>query len=94
METQKLIFFNANLSVSAVMFCKQFFLAYTVHIDWSSFLSNPLTFMWSQHISVLTTWKFMFRQACIIEPSFFNTTSGMHLRLFEGRHLVFKIILA
>ena len=29
METQK----NAYLSVSAVMFCKQFS-AYTVHIDW------------------------------------------------------------
>ena len=34
----------------------------------------------------------MFRQVCTIGPSFFNTTSGMHLRPFEGRHLVFIII--
>ena len=31
---------NAYFSVSAVVFCKQF-LAYTVHIDVSAFLSNP-----------------------------------------------------
>ena len=31
---------NANLSVSAVMFCKQF-LAYAVHIDGSAFLCYP-----------------------------------------------------
>ena len=42
----------------------------------------------SQHISVLTTCTFMFRQVCTIEPSFFNTTSGMHRRPLEGRHLV------
>ena len=30
----------------------------------------------------------MFRQVCIIEPSFFNTTSGIHRRPLEGRHLV------
>ena len=30
----------------------------------------------------------MFRQVCTIEPSFFNATSGMDRRLFEGRHLV------
>ena len=35
----------------------------------------------------------MFRQVCIIEPSFFNTTSGMHRRPFEGRHLVIKDVL-
>ena len=35
---------NACLSVSAVMFCKQF-LAYTVHIDASAFLCHQLTFM-------------------------------------------------
>ena len=37
----------------------------------------------------------MFRQVCIIEPSFFNMTyaSGMHRRPFEGRHLViYKIV--
>ena len=42
----------------------------------------------SQHISVLTTCTFMFRQFCTIEPSFFNATSGMHRRPIEGRHLV------
>ena len=36
----KLIFLNAYLSVSAVMFGKQF-LAYEVHIDRSAFLCNP-----------------------------------------------------
>ena len=41
-----------------------------------------------QHISVLTTCTIMFRQVCTIEPSFFKTTSGMHRRPFEGRHLV------
>ena len=44
----------------------------------------------SQHISVFTTCTFMFRQVCTIGPSFFNTTSGMHRRPFEGRHLVWK----
>ena len=34
------------------------------------------------------TCTFMFRQVCTIEPSFFNATSGMHRRPFEGRHLV------
>ena len=43
----------------------------------------------SQHISVLTICTFIFRQVCIIEPSFFKTTSGLHRRPFEGRHLVF-----
>ena len=28
-------------------------------------------------------------QVCIIEPSFFNTTSGKHRRPFDGRHLVY-----
>ena len=42
----------------------------------------------SQHVSVLTTCTFMFRQLVTIEPSFFKTTSGMHRRSFEGRHLV------
>ena len=70
------------------MFCKQF-LAYAVHIDWSAFLCNPKIFWWvSTYISVLTTCTFMFRQVCTIEPSFFNMTSGMHYRPFEGRHLV------
>ena len=31
----------------------------------------------------------MFRQVCIIEPSFFKTTSGMHRRPFDVRHLVY-----
>ena len=30
----------------------------------------------------------MFRQVCIIEPSFFKTLSGMHRRPIECRHLV------
>ena len=38
-----------------------------------------------------TTYIFMFQQVCIIEPSFIKTTSGMHRRLFEGRHLVFLV---
>ena len=42
----------------------------------------------SQHISVLTTCKFMIRKVCTIEPSFFNATSGMHHRPLEGRNLV------
>ena len=33
----------------------------------------------------------MFRQVCAIEPSFFNTTSGMHRHPFEGRHLVLNL---
>ena len=41
-----------------------------------------------KHISVLTSCTYMFRQVCIIEPSFFNTLSEMHRRSFEGRHLV------
>ena len=31
---------------------------------------------------------YVFRQVCTIEPSFFETTSGMHRRPFECRHLV------
>ena len=42
----------------------------------------------SRDLSVLNSYSFMFRQVCTIEPSFFQTTSGMHRRLFEGRHLV------
>ena len=42
----------------------------------------------SQHISMLTTCTFMFRQVCTTEPSFLRTTSGMYRRQFEGRHLV------
>ena len=35
----------------------------------------------------------MYRQVCTIEPSFFNTTSGMHRRPFESRHLAsFKCV--
>ena len=40
-----------------------------------------------RHISVLTSCTFMFRQVLIIEPSFCNTTSGMHCRPIQGRHL-------
>ena len=39
-------------------------------------------------ISVLTTCTFIFRHVCIIEPWFFNMTTGMHRRPIEGRHLV------
>ena len=89
---KKLIFFkkNAYLSVSAVMFCKQF-LAYTVRIDWCyhAIYKHSSNF---QHISVLTTYTFMFLQVCIIEHLFLNTTSGMHRRPFKGRHLVFIYI--
>ena len=45
----------------------------------------------SQHISVVTTCTFMLQQVSIIEPSFCKTTSGMHCRPFEGRHLIFRI---
>ena len=45
----------------------------------------------SQHISVsTTTFIFMFRLVCTIEPSFFKTTSGMHRLPFEIRHF-FKV---
>ena len=72
------------------MFCKQC-LAYTVYIDGSVFSCYPKNNHVSLNIiiSVLTTCTFMFRQACTIEPSFFKMTSGMHLRLFKGQHLVF-----
>ena len=44
METQKIVCLLKKmltyLSVSAVMFCKQF-LVYTMHIDRSGFLCNP-----------------------------------------------------
>ena len=42
----------------------------------------------SQHVAVLNTCPYMFRQVYIIESSFFNTTSGMHRRPIEGKHLV------
>ena len=45
------------------------------------------------NIYVLTTCTFMFRQVCIIEPSFFNTTSGMHRRPSEGRQFYFLTFL-
>ena len=72
------------------MFCKQF-LAYTVHIDWYYNVIHKHSCR-SQHISGLTTCTYMFRQVCTMGPSFFNTKSGMHRRLFEGRHLVFFIV--
>ena len=43
---------------------------------------------WSQHISVLNTCILMIRQVCTTEHSFIKTTSGMHRRPFESRHLV------
>ena len=39
-------------------------------------------------ISVLTTCTFLFRQVCIIEPSFFNATSEMPRRPFDSRNPV------
>ena len=56
------------------MFCNKF-LAYTVHIDWCYHSIHKHSSR-SQHLSVLTTCTYM-------------TTSGMHRRPFEGRHLVF-----
>ena len=53
METQKIIFLNADLSVSAVMFCKQC-LAYTVLIDWCYHAIHKHSYRF-QHISMLTT---------------------------------------
>ena len=44
------------------------------------------------YIYLLTTCTLMFRRVCTIEPPFFNTTSGMHRRPIEGRHLVKKIL--
>ena len=44
-----------------------------------------------QHTSVLTTSSTctrMIRQVGTNEPSFFNATSGMHRRPYEGRHVV------
>ena len=60
METQNLIFFqkNAYISVSAVMFCKQF-LTYDVHIDWCYHAIHKHSFR-SQHTSVLTTCTFIY----------------------------------
>ena len=75
---------HVYLSVSAVIFHKQF-LAYTVHIDWCYHAIHKHSCR-SVHIFVLTTCTFML--VCTIEPSFLRTTSGMHRRLFEGRHLV------
>ena len=51
-----------------------------------------MTFDLMSDISVLTTCTFMFQQVCTIEPSFFNTTSGIYHRPFEGRHLVLIVI--
>ena len=73
---------HAQLSVSAVMFFKQFLLgtlmgllSYTIHI--ASYNQVCL----SIRISVVTACTVMF---CTIEPSFFKTISGMHRRPFEG----------
>ena len=65
----------------------QQFLAYAVHIDWC-YHSIHKHSSGSQHVSLLTTCTFVFRQVCTIEPSLFDATSGMHRRPFEGRHLV------
>ena len=59
METQKFDFIkekHAELSVSAVMVCKQF-LAYTVHINGSAcFLTQSITFM---QVSIYSSVNFM-----------------------------------
>ena len=73
-----------------VMFCKQF-LAYTVHIDRPVSYAIHKHSCCFQHIYVLTTCTFIFRQVCTIELSFFKTTSGMHRRHIEGRHLVHHV---
>ena len=87
MKNQKFDFLNAYLNITAVIFCKQF-LVYTVHmIGLLSYAFYKHSYR-SQHISVLTTCTFTFRQVCTIEPSFLNTTTEMHRLLFEGRHLV------
>ena len=43
-------------------------------------------------ISVLTTYTFMVRQVCIMEPSFFKKRSGRHRRPIGGRHLIILLI--
>ena len=63
-----------NFFATTFSFCKQF-LAFTVHIDWCWHFIHKHS-CGSQHISVLTTCTYM-------------TTSGMHRRPFESRHLVF-----
>ena len=90
MKNKKFDFLKNMLSVSAVMFCKQF-IAYTVHIDWCYHSTYKHSFR-SQHISVLTTCTFMFRQFYTIEHILIKTTSGMHRRPFEGRLLVFRVL--
>ena len=44
------------------------------------------------NIYVLITCTFMFQQFYTIEPSLFKTTLGVNRRIFEGRHLVQKVI--
>ena len=68
------------------MFSKQF-LTHAVYTDWCYHAIHKHSSR-SLHISVLIACTFMFRQFCTIESSFFNKTSGMHRRPFEGRHLV------
>ena len=72
-----MIFYFKNSSfciwVSAVMLCKQC-LVFTVHIDYCNNSIHKHSCR-AQHISVLTTCTCM-------------TTSGMHRRPFQGRHLV------
>ena len=57
-------------------------LAYTVYID-GCFLMLSINI----HVG-LNICSFMLRQVCTIEPLFFETTSGIYRRPFEGRHLV------
>ena len=45
------------------------------------------------NIYLLTTCIFKFRQVCTIGPSFFKITSGMYRRPFQGRNLVFQIVI-
>ena len=81
---------NAYLSVSAVMFCKQFLLMLWTSIGLLSYAIHRQSCRSEHIISVLTTCTFMFPQVCIIEHSFFIATSGMYRRPIEGRHLVFS----
>ena len=76
--------------VSTAIFCKQF-LTYTVHID-RCYHAIHKDSSRSQHISVLTTCTFKFRQVFTIEPSFFKITCVMNRRPFEGEYLVVYLL--
>ena len=73
-EAINVILKNAYISVFAVIFCRQCS-TYNVHIDccYHAILKHSSR---SQHISLLTTCTFMFRQVCTTEPSFFKDDIG------------------